>query len=59
MDQKQLITNIDIADPFSFEKEILEKYVEKKCIFGFESDGYFIDIGIPEDFKKANLDFAR
>jgi D-glycero-alpha-D-manno-heptose 1-phosphate guanylyltransferase len=56
--QKQLITNIGIANPFSFEKEILEKYVEKNCIFGFESDGYFIDIGIPEDFKKANLDFA-
>ncbi|MBK8054911.1 MAG: nucleotidyltransferase family protein [Saprospiraceae bacterium] len=56
--QKQLITNIGIANPFSFEKEILEKYVDKNCIFGFESDGYFIDIGIPEDFKKANLDFA-
>lgn len=56
--QKQLITNIGIANPFSFEKEILEKYVDKNCIFGFESEGYFIDIGIPEDFKKANLDFA-
>ena len=49
--QKQLITNIGIANPFSFEKEILEKYVDKNCIFGFESDGYFIDIGILKLYK--------
>ena len=25
-------------------------------IFGFEFNDYFIDIGIPEDFEKANVD---
>lgn len=40
---------------FSFEKEILEK---RKDIFGFKYEGYFIDIGIPEDYHKAQEDFT-
>ncbi len=57
--KKSLIEEISIEDPFSFEKEVLEKYIHKNCIYGFVSDGYFIDIGIPEDFKKANADFIK
>jgi D-glycero-alpha-D-manno-heptose 1-phosphate guanylyltransferase len=38
---------------YSFEKDILEKLVSKEDIGYFISDGYFIDIGIPEDYKKA------
>ncbi len=57
--KKSLIEEISVEDPFSFEKEVLEKYIHKNCIYGFVSDGYFIDIGIPEDFKKANADFNK
>lgn len=57
--KKSLIEEISVEDPFSFEKEVLEKYIHKNCIYGFVSDGYFIDIGIPEDFKKANADFDK
>jgi D-glycero-alpha-D-manno-heptose 1-phosphate guanylyltransferase len=57
--KKSLIQEISVEDPFSFEKEVLEKYIQKNCIYGFVSDGYFIDIGIPEDFKKANADFIE
>lgn len=38
---------------FSFEKEYLEKYVNEGKFIGFEQKGYFIDIGIPEDYRKA------
>ncbi len=38
---------------FSFEKEYLEQYVGEKKFYGFESKGYFIDIGIPEDYARA------
>lgn len=38
---------------FSFETDFLEHEVQNKAIAGFEQDGYFIDIGIPEDYKKA------
>ncbi len=46
-------------DKGSFEKEVLEKNVAKRNLRGYISDGYFIDIGIPEDYKKANTDFAE
>jgi D-glycero-alpha-D-manno-heptose 1-phosphate guanylyltransferase len=42
---------------FSFEKEVLERGVQKHNIYGFDFGGYFIDIGIPEDYAKANEEF--
>jgi D-glycero-alpha-D-manno-heptose 1-phosphate guanylyltransferase len=42
---------------FSFETDILRKYVKSSGIYGFISSGYFIDIGIPEDYAIANKDF--
>lgn len=44
---------------FSFEKDIMEKYLSKINIFAYISDTYFIDIGIPEDYKKANYDLKN
>ena len=41
-----------------FEKDYLEKYHGERKIFGQVQDKYFIDIGIPEDFEKANIDFS-
>ena len=41
---------------FSFEKDIMEKHLTKLKMFGFVSDTYFIDIGIPDDYKKAQTD---
>lgn len=38
---------------FSFEKDYLEKKLETCRIFGLESSGYFIDIGIPEDYRRV------
>lgn len=43
---------------FSFEKDVLERRVREGVIYGVESDTYFIDIGIPEDYQKAQEDFA-
>lgn len=43
---------------FSFEKDFLEKNLKTLQIKGFESKGYFIDIGIPEDFQKAQSYFG-
>lgn len=41
---------------FSFEKKILENTDFYK-IYGYEDDSYFIDIGTPNDYNRANLDF--
>ncbi len=41
------------GDKFSFEKDVLEKYVSQEKFGAFVSDSYFIDIGTPEDYTKA------
>lgn len=43
----------DYPEKFSFEKDYLEKLVAKRKMFGMIQDEYFIDIGIPEDFTRA------
>ena len=45
---------LDLPQKFSFEKDFLEKYLHTLIMIGVQDNGYFIDIGIPEDFKKAN-----
>lgn len=43
---------------FSFEKNYLEALYKEKKIYGFVQDEYFIDIGIPEDYNRAQTEFA-
>ena len=45
-----------LTDKFSFEKDYLEKFYDKRKIFGMIQTGYFIDIGIPSDYAKAQID---
>lgn len=40
----------------SMEKDYLEKYTSEGKFYGFESDGYFIDIGVPADYERAQED---
>lgn len=42
---------------FSFETAVLEKQCLNGNIDGVVQDGYFIDIGIPEDYRKADSEF--
>ena len=44
---------------FSFEKEVLEKYVSVRQINGRIFKDYFIDIGVPEDYSLAQIDFKK
>lgn len=41
---------------FSFEKDYLEKFYTQRPMYGVVQDEYFIDIGIPEDFERANIE---
>lgn len=43
---------------FSFEQDFVGAYLARLKPLGFPVDGYFIDIGVPEDFLKAQVDFA-
>lgn len=42
-----------LPQKFSFETAVLEPQCKEGKIFGVVQNGYFIDIGIPEDYKKA------
>ncbi len=43
----------DLPEKFSFEKDYLEVYYSKRRMFGLMQDEYFIDIGIPQDYERA------
>ncbi len=47
-----------LAEKFSFEKDYLEKYFTEGKMYGSVQDEYFIDIGIPEDYSRANKELA-
>lgn len=48
-----------LPEKFSFEKDYLEKFYKERRMFGVVQDEYFIDIGIPEDLEKAQIDLKR
>lgn len=43
----------NLPDKFSFEKDYIEKFYKSRRMFGVVQDEYFIDIGIPEDYERA------
>jgi D-glycero-alpha-D-manno-heptose 1-phosphate guanylyltransferase len=43
----------DLPEKFSFEKDWLETSYTDRALYGIVQDGYFIDIGIPEDYERA------
>ena len=44
---------------FSFEKDYLESYYPMRRFYGCSDDGYFIDIGIAEDYHRAQDELKR
>ena len=46
-------------DSFSFEKEYLEKEFVTENFPGLVSDAYFIDIGVPEDYQRAQKELPK
>lgn len=54
---KRVLNKFPLNTRFSFETEVLEKEVHQLNFGAFVSDAYFMDIGIPEDYQKAQEDF--
>ena len=48
----------NLPEIFSFEKEYLEQFYNERKFCGCVTDGYFIDIGIPEDYERAQTELA-
>ena len=53
---KTSFLQLPLPDKFSFEKEYLETYFASQKMLGLVQDNYFIDIGIPEDYKRAEIE---
>lgn len=51
--KKDFFKNIKTSESFSFENDIMEKYFSEMNFISYLSDTMFIDIGIPEDYKKS------
>lgn len=54
---KDIFSKLDLPEKYSFEKDVMESQLKNLLIYGYIQDKYFIDIGIPTDFEKANIDF--
>jgi D-glycero-alpha-D-manno-heptose 1-phosphate guanylyltransferase len=48
----------NLPEKFSFEKDYLEAFYKERRMFGVEQDEYFIDIGIPEDYERAQRELG-
>ena len=56
---KKSIEKLNLPIKFSFEKDLLETYIKKMNINGITFDNYFIDIGIPEDYERAQIELSQ
>ena len=50
---KMVLDMIPEGMPCSMEKDIFPKLAENGSVFGYPEGGHFIDIGIPEDYERA------
>ncbi|MEJ7625756.1 MAG: nucleotidyltransferase family protein [Ferruginibacter sp.] len=51
--------DLKLPAKFSFEKDYLEKYFLQQNMKALVQDTYFIDIGVPEDFERANREMKK
>jgi D-glycero-alpha-D-manno-heptose 1-phosphate guanylyltransferase len=56
---KSLFEQTNLPQKFSFETDIMENGVSKWNMQAYISNGYFIDIGIPEDYEKAQSELPE
>jgi D-glycero-alpha-D-manno-heptose 1-phosphate guanylyltransferase len=56
--KKSVFANHSFPTTFSIEKTFLEKNVGRYAITGWVYDGFFIDIGVPEDYTRAQTELA-
>lgn len=56
---KDILEGCAADDPFSLEKDFLAEAVQKRRFDCFTSRKNFIDIGVPEDYARAQTDLPR
>ncbi|NIR52599.1 D-glycero-D-manno-heptose 1-phosphate guanosyltransferase, partial [candidate division KSB1 bacterium] len=51
-----LFDAFDLSERFSFEEDFLKKYTSELNMHAHISDTYFIDIGVPHDYRRAQTE---
>ena len=51
------LISLPLPTKFSFEKELMQTFAGKEAFYGLSFSNYFIDIGIPEDYFRAQEEF--
>ncbi|MGA3014282.1 MAG: nucleotidyltransferase family protein [Bacteroidales bacterium] len=56
---KRFLTSTTFGKKFSIEKDCFEKCYKNSGLYGYPAKGYFLDIGVPEDYMTAQDEFKR
>ncbi len=57
--EPEWMAGLQLPEAFSLEKDLLEKYHHDFRMLGVPCEGYFIDIGVPEDYERAQAEIAE
>ena len=57
--RKSIFDRLPTPEKFAIEKDFFEKYTGDIKLYGLKCDAYFLDIGIPEDYQKAQIEFKE
>jgi len=55
---KNWLNSLNLPKTFSFEKEVLEKLYKTNDFYALPFNNYFIDIGVPEDYERAQRELS-
>jgi len=56
---QDIFKHFDLPRKFSFEADLLQKYCAELSPTAFSTESYFIDIGIPSDYERAQLELPK
>jgi D-glycero-alpha-D-manno-heptose 1-phosphate guanylyltransferase len=57
--RRDYLLRFGLPEKFSFETDFLQKYYQTEEFYGLRCFSYFRDIGVPEDYQKAQDEFKR
>ena len=53
---RSLLDGHPLGEPFSFETDLMQRRYTVEPFYAYASDGYFIDIGVPDDYSRAQTE---
>ena len=57
--EPESLFRFDLPSKFSLEKDFFEAFLQNLRIVGCTCDGFFIDIGVPEDYARAQVHWQQ